>query len=170
MDLETAARIGEVIGAVVVVISLLYLGVQIRQNTNRIKTSSTADAIAAFWEWNYHQVIDSTIRQLFIKGAKGLENLSDDERAQFWPYMFTFYKTAELMHYQFINGAMDEGIWAGWERLFSAYSMAPGFLQFYEIRRQIFSPKFQQWMEKQDPNPEFIPLGQNWKPGAELVN
>ncbi len=170
MDLETASLLAEIVGALVVVVSLLYLGVQSRQNTNGVKRSSTADAIAAFREWNYLQIVDTTIRQLFIKGAKGLENLSDDERAQFWPYMFTYYKTAELMHFQYINGAMDEGVWAGWESLLSSYCTLPGLLQFYEDRRLLFSPRFQEWMENQTPIPEFIPLGQNWKPSAEPVS
>jgi hypothetical protein len=41
MNGDAISAIGETIGAVAVVISLLYLTIQIRQNTSHIKTSMT---------------------------------------------------------------------------------------------------------------------------------
>ena len=167
MNWEAIAAIGQIIGAFAVVLSLAYLATQIRQNTSGIRRGSTADAIAAFREWNSLMIADSSTRQVFIRGAGGMENLSDDERAQFWATIFNFLKTAELLHFQYLNGAMDEGVWAGWEQLLIMYATTIGSLQFYRERRKLFSPRFQEWLDKQVQDAGFAPLGLFWKSDSE---
>jgi len=164
MNWEAVAALGQIVGALAVVLSLAYLAAQIRQNTIRVRRGSTADAIGAFREWNYHIIADPSTRQVFLKGTRGIENLSDDEKAQFWAFIFNLFKTAELLHFQYVNGAMDEGVWAGWEKLLSSYVTTVGSLQFYRERRQLFSPGFQEWVDDQDPEAGFVPLGQMWGP------
>ncbi len=44
MSLTDLANIGQVIGAIAVVISLIYVALQIRQNTNAVR-SATAQAV-----------------------------------------------------------------------------------------------------------------------------
>ena len=166
MDLEAIAALGEIVGAIAVVISLVYLATQIRQNTSGVRRGSTAEAIAAFREWNYYLIADSSIRQVFIKGTGGMDNLSDDERGQFIVFIFNFFKTAELLHFQYVNGAMDEGVWAGWEKLLSQFGTTPGSLQFYRERQALFSPRFREWMDNQEPEAGYVPLGQTWGPNA----
>lgn len=170
MNWDAVAALGQIVGAFAVVLSLAYLAAQIRQSTSGVKRTSTADAMAAFREWNYHVFADSSTRQVYIRGSKGMENLSDDERAQFWAYMFNFFKTAELLHFQYVSGAMDEGVWSGWERVLSMYCTTSGSLQFYQERRQLFSPRFQGWLDNQEPEAGFAPLGQLWKPNAGPVS
>jgi hypothetical protein len=49
MNWEAIAAIGEVLGAVAVVITLVYLAKQLRENTKSIKLQSVE---ATFKEWN----------------------------------------------------------------------------------------------------------------------
>ena len=160
MNWDAIAAIGQIVGALAVVLSLAYLATQIRQNTSGIRRGSTADAIAAFREWNYHIIADPSTRQVFIRGTQGIENLSDDETAQFVAFIYNLFKTAELLHFQYISGAMDEGVWAGWEKLLGTYCTTPGSLRFYQERRQLFSPRFREWVDNQEPEAGFVPLGQ----------
>ncbi len=48
MDLTQLANLGEFIGGVAVVVTLVYLAAQVRQNTNAIKVSSYRSAKAEF--------------------------------------------------------------------------------------------------------------------------
>jgi formate-dependent nitrite reductase membrane component NrfD len=45
MDLQSLANIGEIIGAVVVVLSLVYLAIQVRQNTQAQRMENYARAL-----------------------------------------------------------------------------------------------------------------------------
>ncbi len=88
-----------------------------------------------------------------------MENLSEDERAQFIPFMFNFFKTFEHLHYQYAEGALDPEVWAGWEHIGRGYLTSPGCLQYYRERRASFNSKFQDWMDALVPDTEFKTLG-----------
>ena len=169
MNWDAIAAIGQIVRAFAVVLSLAYLGAQIRQNTTGVRRGTTAEAFTAVRDWGYHIIADPSIRQAFLRGSEGLENLSDDETAQYWALIFNFFKTAEVLHFQYINGAMDEGVWAGWEKFLSAYSTTTGSLQYYRERRQFFSPRFQEWVDEHEPQAGFSPLGQKFETNAEQV-
>ena len=50
MDLEQVYYLGELIAAVAVVASLLFVGVQMRQNSNALRVSATAAGVANWQE------------------------------------------------------------------------------------------------------------------------
>ncbi len=45
MDMQSLANFGEVVGAIVVVLSLIYLAVQVRQNTQAQRTENYSRAL-----------------------------------------------------------------------------------------------------------------------------
>ncbi len=50
MNWEAAGALGEIVGAFAVVISLVYLAIQVRQNTTAIAAQAAHDALAAVRE------------------------------------------------------------------------------------------------------------------------
>ena len=83
MNWEAVSALGQVVGAFAVVLTLVYLAAQVRQNTSGVKIGATAGAIAAIQEWNYLFISDSSVRQVFRIGLNGMEILSEDESLQF---------------------------------------------------------------------------------------
>ena len=77
MSIQDWGAIGEIVGAIAVVASLIYLAVQIRQNTRQISLSLEASKLAAF-ERNVESgnrarealISNPEITQLFLKGLK----------------------------------------------------------------------------------------------------
>ena len=53
MSLTDLANIGQVIGAIAVVISLIYVALQIRQNTNAVRSATAQSVHEHFAGW-YH--------------------------------------------------------------------------------------------------------------------
>lgn len=51
MNLQTLGAIGDLLGGIAVFVSLLYLAVQIRQNTRAIRSSSYHQAAEQTWHW-----------------------------------------------------------------------------------------------------------------------
>jgi hypothetical protein len=49
-----------------------------------------------------------------------------EEKARFIPLMFNFFKTSEHLHYQYVRGALDPGIWEDWEVALEGYLTSPG--------------------------------------------
>ena len=90
MNWDTISAIGETIGAVAVVISLLYLAVQIRQNTNHIKSSIAATELSAF-ERNIASgnrmreffLLNPELLELYMKGRESYTNLDTAGKIKF---------------------------------------------------------------------------------------
>ena len=115
MDWIAVGALAELVGAVAVVVTLLYLAEQARNNTRMARRAATAEAVAAIREANARIPDDLSVSQLFWKGLQGLENLSEDERGQFGIITFNLFKACEHLHYQWVVGAMDPDVWTGWE-------------------------------------------------------
>ena len=115
MDWIAVGALAELVGAVAVVLTLVYLAEQVRNNTRMARSAATAEAVAAVREANARIADDPSVSQLFWKGLQGLENLSEDERGQFGIITFNLFKACEHLHYQWVVGAMDPDVWAGWE-------------------------------------------------------
>ena len=115
MDWIAVGALAELVGAVAVVVTLLYLAEQARNNTRMARRAATAEAVAAIREANARIPDDLSVSQLFWKGLRGLENLSEDERGQFGIITFNLFKACEHLHYQWVVGAMDPDVWTGWE-------------------------------------------------------
>ena len=86
MDHQAFARLlgnyGEFVGAVAVVLTLIYLAVQVRQNTNTIAGSTEMDLAREMTAWHARITADPELIQLYEKGASN-EPMSDSEMTRY---------------------------------------------------------------------------------------
>jgi hypothetical protein len=87
MNWDAIGAIGEIIGAIAVVVSLIYLALQVRQNTQQISLSLESSKLAAF-EQNVEAgnrareilITDPSIAELFLEGLKDYRSMPRTER------------------------------------------------------------------------------------------
>jgi hypothetical protein len=151
VDWTAIGAIGEVLGAVAVVLSLVYVAAQVRHNTTALSRAASADAIAGIRNWNQSLIEDPVMVRIFSQGVEGMDALDEDGRARFVVLMLNFLKTYEDMHYQFSKGAMEPEVWQGWAGLGELYITGPGIQQYWSERRHFFSPAFQRWVDGLEP-------------------
>ena len=90
MSIQEWAALAEIIGAVAVVASLIYLAVQVRQNTHEISLSLKSTELAAF-ERNVESgirirelfILNPEVLQLYARGGQSFEDLDDNEKLRF---------------------------------------------------------------------------------------
>ncbi len=89
MNWAAIGAIGEIIGAVSVVLSLIHLAVQIRQNTQQVeeqcrtqRQNSLLGARSSFTEWRSMIIQDATITSIWKRGSEDLDLLGEEERVQ----------------------------------------------------------------------------------------
>ena len=90
MNWDAISAIGELIGAAAVVISLIYLATQIRQNTRQIASNIEATQLAAF-ERNIESgnrtrelmLVHPELIELYMRGRKSYLNLSPQDKSSF---------------------------------------------------------------------------------------
>jgi hypothetical protein len=142
MNWNAISATGEIIGAVGVVVSLIYLAFQVRSNTRAMLAQSARDAVAAMRDFNKSMVEDADLARIFRLGTEGMANLNEEERGRFGHILFNFFKTAEELHYQYIQGTLDPEIWNGWKGIISLLSTSPGFTEYWAMRSSFFTPSF----------------------------
>ena len=87
MNWEAAGTIAEVISAFAVVVSLIYLATQIRQNTNATKAGTSFSVNTALTSMNDALRSSAELADIWIRGCQSLESLSEIERIRFTSHM-----------------------------------------------------------------------------------
>ena len=149
--LDALGNIGEFVGGVAVVVTLLYLAAQIRHNTRSNKTQSWQAAVAAVSEWSRQVGMDPESVRILQSGSADFDALSDLERAQFNLLMNSFLRNCENIHYQFINGSIEESTWSGFAQRTLSFFDAPGTRDWWSITSAAYSPEFQRFIREAVP-------------------
>jgi hypothetical protein len=79
---EALGAVGEVVGAIAVVVTLLYLTVQLRQNTRTVEHSIQRGVHEDGAEWMYKLVENPELTELYRSGMNG-DDLSSNDRLRF---------------------------------------------------------------------------------------
>ena len=82
MTLQDLGSIGELVGGVAIIVSLLYVGIQIRQGTKATQ-AATNQAFSAQYSEQILQITREDMRDVFRLGLGGLQNLNEGEQAAF---------------------------------------------------------------------------------------
>lgn len=83
MNWEAIAAIGEIIGAIAVVITLVYLTIQLRQNTAAVATATQDSVTAGFNAVNQAVISDEKLAEIFLRGTATPESLTAEESVRF---------------------------------------------------------------------------------------
>jgi hypothetical protein len=106
MSLEDLGNIGEFVAAVAVVISLVYLAVQIRQNTNAVRVSMGQENVRAFADFTA-MFCQPGVSRIYRVGLESPENLDADESIVFNSLLSTFFANISQWYAQKSHPAFD---------------------------------------------------------------
>jgi hypothetical protein len=148
MTIQELGAIGELIGGIAIIISLLYVGLQIRQHSSTLR-STTAQSATEMAESVYVPVMqDATLADLTIRGLKDPSTLSEVDMARFTSHWQNGFFTLQNWFYQWRAGTLDDDIWGGWSQVFTDIYTTPGIKYFWDKRCQYFSKEFRDYLEK----------------------
>ena len=171
MTLQDWSNLAQVVGALAVVISLFYVGFQIKRNTGAVR-SATAQAVHDnYADWYMNLMGDAELNRIAIKGLKDYSSLDETEKAQFIETFMAFISFSQNAFYQWREKALSPPLWAGWELLTMNLLSSPGGKGFWKERGYVFGNEYRDYVEKvimtKKPHPEARPLGA-FKIGSEL--
>ena len=133
MNWEAIGAVAEFVGAIAVVITLIYLISQLRQNTKALRSSSYASVHQQEDNFLAEMARDPILARLEVKATLGIENLDETERLQWsWlgrriVYMF------QNFHYQRQLGGVEDSIASGWDNAWRIFLTSnKGVRQTYE--------------------------------------
>ncbi len=131
MDWDAIGAISEIIGAIAIVITLIYLAVQIRQNTASVRAAGYQEWLAANLELNT-AFADQAMSRLFVLGNADSSNLSDESFISFAMWNLGVMQMAQATNYLYRSGSLDRELWeAEMNRAAGILSM-PGVRQWWD--------------------------------------
>ena len=145
MTLSDLASLGSFISGIAVLASLIFVGFQLRQNTQAVRaTASQAHAS------NLQQIVtpiveNGEVARLWRLGLLDIKGLTDDERVRFVAFLSGLFRFWESSRLQWRHGQLDNEHWENVAQQAIDFASQPGVKHFWEIRRHWHSAEFQKW-------------------------
>ena len=111
MTIEQLANLGEVVAAIATLVTLVYLAVQIRQNTRAVRAASHHSVTDSFNHINAIVGTDPSAARIYRLGLEGLGNLNEDEQFSFAFLMLGYLRVFETLFYQRDIGTAEEQLY-----------------------------------------------------------
>ena len=146
-DLESLANLGEIVGAVAVVVSLIYLAVQIRQNTQAQRTENFSRALDRVAAMQAALSRDSETSALFAKGVADPSALTRAERIQFTWAMYELFGAFEFMFLAAKTKSIPEDIWQRWSSAVAFWLSFAGVKTWWHARPIPFTDSFTSFVD-----------------------
>ena len=153
-NLESLASLGEIVGAIAVVVSLLYLAVQVRQNTRAQRLENASRILDRTASMQGALSRDPAMSVLFSKGVSDPSKLTPQERIQFTWAMYEFFGALEFMFLAANENSIPEEIWQRWSSAAAWWLTFPGVQAWWNVRPIPFADSFSSYIESLlDDNP-----------------
>ncbi|MFC1777152.1 hypothetical protein ACFL3I_07405 [Pseudomonadota bacterium] len=163
MSIQEWAAFAEIIGAVAVVASLIYLAVQIRQNTEAQRTENYARALERLAAFQSMLSTDSEISIIFSKGLADYSNLATQEKLRFNWVMYEAFGAFEFMFHAARKESIDEEIWSRWSDAIAWYLTFPGVHAWWMSRPLPFTDSYSLFVDSLlKDNPTDVEKTQRW--------
>jgi len=162
MSLNDLANLGQIIGALTVVISLIYVAFQIRQNTAAIRSATAQSVHEHFAGWYNAFACDGSLSQIAINGLKDYGSLSETEKARFVALFMAFLSYGQNAFLKRRQGLLSPSLWNGREQVLMNLIGAPGGKGLWKERAYLFGEEFRRHVDdlmKRTPHPDAKPLG-----------
>jgi hypothetical protein len=126
VTLQDLGSIGEFVAAIATLITLIYLAVQIRQNTKTIQTSTYQTVNDASNEIAQLILAHPHLERAFAVGRRDPSKLTEEERRLFSGVVGQLLLNYEMMFLQHQRGVIDDDFWRGRRSVLRRLLSAPG--------------------------------------------
>ena len=157
MSLQDWGAIGELIGGVAIIVSLLYVGLQVKQGTDASRAATNQSFSVQFSDLIL-QITRPELRDIFWRGITGLKNLQGSENAAFMALIASIMRTYETFYFERTEGRFDSRMWDGYNAQLIDLFNNDGVREYWAIRKHQFSDEFDSYLLSQSELIEARPM------------
>ena len=155
MTIEQWGAIGEIIGALAVVASLVYLAVQIRQNTKQLAHSMKATELAAF-ERNVDSgnrtrelfILHPDVYDLYSRGIKSYKALDTADRTRFGMILSNIFSSLQGAYIRQLTYGHDPNDFEGSKRTIDRLLRLAGVAAWLRHHEPDWRPEFAELVQE----------------------
>jgi len=147
MSWQVATAISEILAAVAVVISVVYLAIQIRRNTTATHSQTHYLTTTALSETAATIASSAELSRVYRLGLSSPDELDEDEYFRFALIGTSQFRTFENLYFQYRAGLVNTGFWAGHRENILWFYHRPGMQIWWKEKRLGFSEGFREFLE-----------------------
>jgi hypothetical protein len=147
MDWAAVSAISGMLATIAVVLSVVYLAIQVRRNTlatysqahhlTTIALAETASTIASSGE----------LSRIYRLGLLSPDQLDEDEFFRFAAIGTSQFRTFENLFFQYRSGLVSEDFWAAHQENILWFYHCPGMQIWWKEKRMAFAQSFREFLE-----------------------
>jgi hypothetical protein len=137
--LQALGNIGEFVGALGVVVSLVYLARQMIQNTVSVRAASFNAMVQNSIRLLEHSFRDSEFAAFLARAQADPTGLSPAERVRWDAYMTAVYRHFGNLQYSHRVGALDHQMWEAYQATLKEHLRTPSWADWFQENRHVFS-------------------------------
>ena len=159
MTLEQYAYLVEIIGGVVVIVTLVFLVIQLRQNTVALQSATLLGTHSHTLA--VHQMLaEDSMMEALIKGAPGSSDLTPVQKGKFNAFWTVAFQNYQQFFFQVRAGTYDGNILDGWWQVLRDDFLSPGLQAFWKKRKFVLTPEFRNFVDEEvmtrQPTPGYV--------------
>ena len=137
--LQDLGSLGEFVGAMGVVISLIYLARQMNQNTTSIRAASFNSMTENSIRILEHAFRDGSFAEFLHCAEQDSASLSANEQVRWDAYMTAVYRHFGNLVYQYRVGVLDRQMWLSYRETLKRHLRTPSWRSWFEQNKEYFS-------------------------------
>ena len=143
MNWETIGALGEMIGAVAVVVTLLYLSARIRQNTRSNQTAAIQMMSAQNAEWlSLLSQPGGAAKLFYLDSSRGLQDMNDDDSSRYVSLIIHMCRLYDTQYHLYKMDAIPEELWASSKVSLSRTMESKASKQAWRLTKDLFTDSF----------------------------
>lgn len=167
LKLSDWASIAEVVGALAIVISLIYVGVQVTDNTAAIRSTATNDATATMQAWYLEMGSNRQASDVWFDGISSHVPIDTHDEFQ---YMMSMHSAMMGMQNSYLlsqEGTIDVEFREATTRAIVAVKDLPGMDRYWRQRKEFFHADFAEYVDELLTQEGIEPLDMYKRPDLE---
>lgn len=148
MNWDVIGNVAEMIGAIAVVVALLFVARDIRQNSKSLSMSALRDTTAQWNQWSEMLATSSDLADIVAKGNEHYSSLSPSEKLRYGAYIQSFFDNTESYRSLVIDYDADKDL-AVLSAIVRRRIVIPGFKSWWHENTVDYDTDFAAWIDEQ---------------------
>jgi hypothetical protein len=148
MNWDAIGAVGEIIGALAVMVSVIYLAAQVKKQTTESRLAATRELSTSYQTILVSCFGDKELSALYLKATHNYDELPRDDRFRITFYIHSVMRMFE-QHFVHIQKQNVEQIFVDSINLsFEEWLTFPGIQRWWDLSSDMFEPQFREHVDK----------------------
>ena len=147
MNWNATAAIAEIIAAIAVILSLIYLSAQVRASTRQASTDAVRELARGVSDLSLSIAANSDLSMIFVSGMADFHALSPEHQLRFRTLCNSLFRVLEQQFLLREHGDLNEEAWHGASNMLADFAQLPGVRQYFTDRGHWYAPSFVRYLQ-----------------------